>query len=170
MKQNISLRAAEPADLDFLYTIETSEGRAEGSFATAPMSRHLLWEYLNNYTADIYRDRQLRLIAVKTDSGEAVGAVDICDFDPHDLRGFVGIYILPSERGKGYGHEALEALCRYASETVGMHQLVAQVAVDNSASISLFRGARFRSVGKLRSWLRRGQGYADALLFQRLFE
>ena len=50
-----------------------------------------------------------------------------------------------------------------------MHQLAAVVAVDNAPSIALFKSCGFKSTGRLRSWIRRGRTYADALIFQRLF-
>ncbi|MCM1066253.1 MAG: GNAT family N-acetyltransferase [Muribaculaceae bacterium] len=165
----LTLRAPEPSDLDFLFTLESAEACGEGSFASAPVSRQMLWEYINSYDADIYAARQLRLIAVDSASGERVGAVDIYDFDPRNRRGFVGIAIVEGKRGLGYGKQALEALCLYASSTLGIHQLAAVVAEDNAASRALFTACAFKGCGRLRSWLRRGTQYADAIIFQRLF-
>ena len=43
---NITLRAVEPADLDFLFLLESADACGEGSFASAPVSRRMLWEYM----------------------------------------------------------------------------------------------------------------------------
>ena len=120
MTYNLNLRAVEPSDLDFLYMLESAEGCADASLNSAPVSRQLLWEYIQSYTADIFAD-------------------------------------------------GLTQLCDYASTTLGMHQLAAVVAVDNAPSIALFKSCGFKSTGRLRSWIRRGRTYADALIFQRLF-
>ncbi len=163
------LRAVEPSDLDFLFSLESADACGEGAFASAPVSRQMLWEYIHSYDADIFSARQLRLIAVDTDTDKAVGAVDIFDFDPRNRRGFVGIAIAEAFRRQGYGRQALDALCDYASSTLGIHQLAAIVAVDNAASRSLFAVCGFKGCGRLRSWIRRGRFYADAVIFQRLF-
>lgn len=169
---DIRLRAVEPDDLDFLYMLEACEGSADASLNPAPVSRQLLWEYIQNYRADIHADGQLRLVIEVTDGsgiGHRAGTVDISDFDAFNGRGFVGIIIDPALRGRGYGRRALDLLCRYAPVSLGMHQLAAVVAVDNDASKALFKTCGFKSSGRLRSWLRRGRTYADALIFQRLF-
>ncbi|MBO4978703.1 MAG: GNAT family N-acetyltransferase [Muribaculaceae bacterium] len=166
---NIYLRAVEPDDIDFLYRLENEGGKEETGFATAPLSRQQLHEYIVGYSADIHAERQLRLMICSATDGAAVGTVDITDYEPRDRRGFVGIAIGAAHRRKGYGLEALMILCRYAATTLGMHQLAAMVAVDNEVSRHLFVRAGFKPCGRLRSWLRRGNTYADALLFQKLF-
>ncbi len=164
----ITLRAAEPADLDFLFTLESENVSTDGAL-TAPPSRRMLQDYLAAYSADIFADKQLRLVIADAASGTAVGAVDIYDFSPRDRRGYVGIAVLERHRGLGYGLAALDALCRLASASLGMHQLAAIVAADNEASRRLFSSAGFKGCGRLRSWLRRGSRYADAIVFQKLF-
>lgn len=168
--EKVVLRAVEPGDLDFLYILENESLKSESGFTGAPLSRKNLADYIDAYRADIFADRQLRLVIEDADSGRAVGAVDISDFDPRDRRGFVGIAISAPYRRKGYARSALGLLCAYAATQLGMHQLAAQVPVDNTASRALFAACGFRTCGMLRSWVRRtGSSYADALIFQRLF-
>ena len=165
----VYLRAVEPADLDLLFMLENDPDRRQSAFTTAPARRQMLWRYIEEYQADIFAEKQLRLMIADLQSGEAVGAIDISDFDARDRRGFVGISIAECHRGKGYGSEALALLCDFARTTLGMHQLAAVVAVDNAASRSLFDSAGFATAGRLRSWIRTAQHYTDVLLYQRLF-
>lgn len=172
MTYNLTLRAVEPSDLDFLYMLESAEGCADASLYSAPVSRHMLWEYIHSYSADIFADGQLRLV-IEAESADGscirAGTIDISDFEPLNRRGFAGIIIAPEFRRRGYARAALTQLCDYASTTLGMHQLAAVVAVDNAPSIALFKSCGFKSTGRLRSWIRRGRTFADALIFQRLF-
>ena len=165
----VSLRAVEPGDLDLLFILENDPDRATASFTTAPASRRQLWQYIENYNADIYAEKQLRLVIVENESGSAVGTIDISDFDARDRRGFVGIALVARYRGMGYASEALGLLTDFAARTIGMHQLAAVVAVDNEASRALFEAAGYSTAGRLRSWLRVGRSYVDVLLYQRLF-
>ena len=164
----IRLRAVERDDLDTLYLLENDMSEAGSAVTNQPVSRMMLWNYIENYSADIAEDRQLRLM-IEDAEGNADGAVDISDYDPFNRRGFVGISILPSCRRRGYAADALALLCDYAANTLGMHQLAAIVDVDNEPSRSLFVSAGFKSCGRLRSWLRRGKTYSDAQIYQKLF-
>lgn len=166
---SLFLRAPEPADVDMLYLLENERDAADTALHPAPLSRLQLHDYIATYDADIYSARQLRLIVVRGDDGQAIGAVDLYDFDARNRRAFVGIGLLPQYRGRGAGHEALQLLCRYAAETLGIHSLAALVVADNEASTALFKGAGFTVTGRLRSWHRRGNSYADVFMMQRLF-
>lgn len=165
----IELRAPEPSDLDLLFILENEQTRAECAFTTAPASRNQIWKYLDSYDSDIYSTRQLRLVIVDKSTGQPAGVIDLSDYEPRDRRAFVGISILEPLRGHGLGKAALSLLCDYAAETLGMHQLSAQIAVDNTASRRLFEACGFKTCGRLRSWIRRGPHYIDALICQRLF-
>lgn len=165
----VELRAPEPSDLDLLFILENEQARAESSFTTAPASRNQIWKYIDSYDTDIYSTRELRLIIIDKADGKAVGVIDLSDYEPRDHRAFVGISILEPMRGRGFGRAALSLLCNYAAETLGMHQLSAQIAVDNAASRRLFESCGFKTCGRMRSWLRRGPHYIDAFLCQRLF-
>lgn len=166
---NIRLRAAEPSDLDFLFMLEREVADSSTTLSGGPVTRHMLWEYLQNYRADLYAERQIRFIIEDITLGKAVGTVDISDYEPHSRRGFAGLAILRSERRRGYGYEALELLCGFARHA-GLHQLAAIISRENEASTGVFLKAGFKSCGMFRSWIRDGNRYVDGLLFQRLFE
>jgi diamine N-acetyltransferase len=167
----ISLRALEPGDLDLLYRWENDFEQWATTAATSPMSRHQLWQYIQNYDADIFAAKQIRFVIVESDSDKQVGTIDVFDFSPADRRAYVGIYIAEEYREKHYGLKALALLERYATEAIGMHQLVALTSVRNDASLALFKTAGFKSCGKLHSWLRRSGGvYEDVIIWQKLFK
>lgn len=165
----ISLRAPEPSDLDALYRHENAPESPESSMISAPVSRRMLEQYIENYSADIAATGALRLMVTLTATGETVGSVDIYDYCARDRRAYVAILIEKQYRRRAYGIAALELLCEYASEILGLHQLAAEVAADNVASRALFEKAGFKTCGRLRSWLRVGRKYYDVLVYQKLF-
>lgn len=164
----IALRALEPSDLDAMTRWENDTRLWSAGSQGAPLSRHLIAEYIANYDADIFASRQLRLIVVEKATGNAVGAVDLYDFDPLSLRAGIGIIIDETARGNGYGTRALNLLWHYSSIHLGMHQLWAMTAIDNTAACRTFTNAGFTTAGRLRSWVRRGRQWVDALMYQRL--
>ena len=90
---NIYLRALEPEDLEFIYKIENNESVWEVSNTQTPYSRFLIRQYLENAHQDIYEAKQLRLAICLNDTFEAVGLIDLFDFDPRNNRAGVGILI-----------------------------------------------------------------------------
>lgn len=121
--KRIHMRAPEPSDLDFLYLLENSDGAEGSGFTAAPVSRRMLHDYIEAYSADINTDGQLRLVIEDTATGQAIGTADISDYDSRDRRGFVGIIIADSHRRQGYGKEALQLLCDYAATTLACTSL-----------------------------------------------
>ena len=164
------LRAVEPGDVDVMYVWENDAEMWRVSSSTAPCSRQALAELVESMRYDIYAARQLRLIIESAD-GEAVGAVDLYDFDPQNLNAGVGILVYSEQmRGRGYASEALQMVERYAREVLHLHQLWCCVGAGNEASMALFRSAGFEQVGVKREWRRTAEGYEDEIMFQKIIE
>ena len=162
----ITLRALEPTDLDILYKWENDAELWAVSDTVAPFSRKVLWEYLEQNTSDIYSTRSLRLMIVENASGEPVGTIDFFNFDPFNNRAELGLFISTQHRGKGLGRMALELLCDYARNHIGMRQIHITVTTDNEVCLKLFRDYGFVQAGLLKSWVKRGTTYRDAVILQ----
>ena len=163
------LRALEAEDVDLLYVWENDPAVWGVSGTLAPFSRHTLRRFLDEQRFDLYAARQLRLV-VETLDGRSVGLVDLFEFEPVDLRAGIGILIHGAgDRGRGFASDALDVLCRYARQVLGLHQLWCSVAPDNAASLTLFRRAGFVECGRKREWRRTPDGWADELLLQKIF-
>ena len=163
------LRALEPSDLDAMYGWENDIAVWRVSGTLAPFSRHMLSRLIEEQQFDIYATRQLRLV-VESRSGEVVGAVDLFEFDPQNLRAGVGIVIDAKHRRKGYALEALSVVEWYAREVLHLKQLWCSVTEDNLASQQLFTRAGYTECGRRKSWIITPDGALDELLYQRVFE
>lgn len=163
----IGLRAVEPTDVDLLFLWENDSDSWRYGWNRAPLSRHQLWTYANNYDSEPIRAGELRMIVVELSSGEEVGCVDLTDIDAINSRAQVGIYIKSSCRGKGYGARSLALLIDYSSAMLSLHQLWAVIGRDNGASIAIFEKVGFKSCGCLRSWIKNRTSFEDALLYQK---
>ena len=170
--ENIRLRAMEPADLEQMYLWENDTALWEVGDTAAPFSRELLSRFIEASSTDIYAARQLRLIIELTAMGEAIGAIDLFDFNPVSRKAAVGILIYGvPHRGKGYGKEALGLLADYGSSRLSLHQLYAYVPAGNRASVALFTSAGFTQSGLLKDWIAGVDGqWKDALMMQFVFD
>ena len=165
----VALRALEPTDLDTLYRWENDTALWSVSDTIAPYSREALWHYLENYTGDIYAQRQLRLMITTPTDGSPVGTVDFLNFDPLNNRAELGLFIDSEYRGKGLGRQALELLTAYARDHIGLRQLYVFIALDNEVCLRLFEDFGYSRAGTLKSWVKRGNTYRDVALMQMIF-
>ena len=148
----IYLRALEPEDLEFVYAIENNESVWEVSNTQTPYSRFLIRQYLENAYQDIYEAKQLRMAICPKNSFEAIGLIDLFDFDPKNNRAGVGILISnESNRNKGVGSEVLALIINYAFEQLQLHQLYANIGSDNEISLQLFTKFGFQKIGDRKS-------------------
>jgi len=167
--EHVRLRALEPTDLDLLYGWENDATLWAATDTTAPYSRQVLWQYLENNTADIYKSRQLRLIIDRTDDNTPIGTVDFFNFDPLNNRAELGLFIAREHRQQGFGRQALQLIADYAEHHIGLRQLYVYIRTDNQACLNLFFSFGFVEAGRLRAWVKRGHDYHDVALLQLIF-
>ena len=160
----VALRALEPDDLNILYRWESEADAWTSSNTVAPYSRHLLWEYLKTYDADIFKTKELRMII--TNGEEPVGTLDVFNLDMRNRRAEVGIFVDAAHRGVGVGETALQIAKRYAREVLGLNQIYATVACRNHLALNVFRNAGFAETAELTEWLVCAGTLCGALLLQ----
>ena len=164
--EKIRLRALEPEDLDFLYSIENDISFWEISSTQTPFSKHLLTQYLANAHLDIYEAKQLRLVIVENESDKHVGLIDLFNFNPQHKRAGIGILIVPQSQQKGYAYEALDLLIEYSFKQLDLHQLYANITPENTSSLKLFKKHNFKEVGVKKEWVNTNGKFKDEILFQ----
>ena len=164
---SIRLRALEPEDLPFLEQVENNPEFWEISHTLSPFSRYTLTQYLEAAGKDIYESKQLRF-AIDI-QGKLIGFIDLFDYDPMHRRAGVGIVIADKQyRGKGLAHEALELLCTYSFEHLGLHQLYANILEDNQQSQFLFEKLGFVRAGLKKEWVFYKGNFKNELLYQKI--
>jgi diamine N-acetyltransferase len=164
---NLFLRALEPEDLEFIYHIENDESIWHVSNTQTPYSKFLIRQYLENAHQDIFEVKQLRLAICKTNTSEAIGLIDLFDFDPVNHRAGIGIVIQKeTNRGNGIGKEALGLLIDYSFKQLQLHQLYANIGTDNEPSLNLFATFGFQKIGIKKDWIFRNNSFHDEAIFQ----
>ena len=136
------LRALEPSDIELMYLWENDPEVWRVGGTTSPLSLQRLAQFIEEQSYDLYATKQMRLIIEA--EGIAVGTLDIVDFDPQHLRFGIGILVYaPEARGKGYARAAIEAVKRYARETLALKRQASHSlrAVDLSSAADARRGS-----------------------------
>lgn len=130
-------------------------------FSNKRVTRYLDWEgpdsvedaqrVINGYK-EAYRmgDELLWAVALKEDDS-LIGGCRLWDFRTESIASLE--YQLSSRQwGKGYMHEALQAILEYAFTTLELHRLQAFVVPDNEPSLRLLRKLHFKREGLLRQY------------------
>jgi diamine N-acetyltransferase len=166
--KNIELRALEPADVELLYQWENNENLWHLSNTITPFSRFVIEQYVMNSHDDIFTAKQLRLMIDKIEDGRniTIGSIDLFEFDPLNKRAGIGIMVIENEQKKGYASQALECLIGYCFQTLHLHQLFCNIAMDNKPSLNLFKKHNFELVGIKKDWLYAGNSWKDEYLLQ----
>ncbi|MCX5525403.1 GNAT family N-acetyltransferase [Streptomyces bobili] len=88
---------------------------------------------------------------VELDGGTLVGTAVLWGIDTHNRTAHLGLGLLPSARGKGYGTDVVAALCRYGFVVRGLHRLQIETLSDNAAMLRSAERNGFVREGVLRS-------------------
>lgn len=163
--QKVQLRAAEPSDVDVIYQWENDPENWLVSNTIAPYSKDQILNFIQNEN-DIFASNQTRFMIEDIDRN-AVGCIDLFDFDPKNHRVGTGILVDPSFRGRGYGKEALQLLVDYCLEVLQVRCVFAEVISTNAASLELFEKGGFQRTGVRKEWLWDGRSYVDQYFYQR---
>lgn len=138
--------AGEQDSLDLLAWRNDPVTRA-ASIDSHPVSRAAHEAWFARVLADPHR-----VLYIGDDSGTSIGMVR---FDAaEDGRGAeISINVAPAARGRGLGHELLLAAISRYREAVAPRMLRARIRPGNAASLRLFRGAGFSTLGGSRDMI-----------------
>lgn len=168
--ENIRLRAVEPEDLDRLYAWENNPQLWDVGNTRNPYSHYVLKQYIINSDKDIYETRQLRLMTVSVKTGDTIGTVDLFDFDVHNSRIALGLFVDTTYQGKGYAKQSLHLVEEYVFGYLKINQLYCHISENNTPSIRLFEQENYYRNGLLKDWIKTANGFENIVLFQQFKE
>ncbi|GAA0701189.1 GNAT family protein [Kitasatospora atroaurantiaca] len=88
---------------------------------------------------------------VELEGGTLVGTAVLWGIDNHNRSAHIGLGLLPSSRGKGYGTDVVAALCHYGFVVRGLQRLQIETLSDNAAMLRSAERNGFVREGVLRS-------------------
>ncbi|MFF7445494.1 MULTISPECIES: GNAT family N-acetyltransferase [unclassified Streptomyces] len=88
---------------------------------------------------------------VELEGGTLIGTATLWGIDTHNRLAHIGLGLLPSARGKGYGTDVVAVLCHYGFVVRGLQRLQIETLSDNAAMLRSAERNGFVREGVLRS-------------------
>ncbi|MGX2997091.1 GNAT family N-acetyltransferase [Streptomyces sp. JNUCC 64] len=149
--EKVGLRARYEDDVpslrDELYNDAVTGSRAEGGpwRPLAPGSKD------PRLMVDETAEKVVQFSVVELDGGTLVGEATLWGIDTHNRGAHIGLGLLPSARGKGYGTDVVAVMCHYGFAVRGLHRLQIETLADNAAMLGAAERNGFVREGVLRS-------------------
>lgn len=140
MTDTLTLRPWRPDDAAALSAAWHDPDIVAGS--TPPADRSLAGAVRWIEGCGVREQRLLAVDRVIDVAGECVGEVGLSDIDQRRGAALVGWWVAADHRGRGHATAGLKAMVDVAA-TFGVTALVAQIAVDNEASVAVATRAGF---------------------------
>ncbi|MEU4653795.1 GNAT family protein [Streptomyces sp. NPDC023723] len=149
----IGLRARHEDDVPILHAElhddVTNQARASGKpwRPVTATSRH------GQFAVDDDRvdEGHVPFSVVELDGGTLLGSANLWGVDTHNRTAHLGLGLLPSCRGKGYGTDVVAVLCHYGFTVRGLHRLQIETLSDNTPMLRAAERNGFVREGVLRS-------------------
>ncbi len=166
--KKVTLRALEPEDLDLLYTIENDTATWDICSSKVNYSKYAIRNYLAQQPQEIEVAGEVRLVITDRETTQPIGLIDLTGYSATNRSAEVGIALLASERGKGWGKAAIKEIELYAKNHLNLRMLYAHTLADNtSVAKNLFLNCNYIPVATLPEWHYSNGKYVDLTVFKK---
>lgn len=161
----IILRAWSESDLPALQTLR-NDFQLQLQLMARPRANSLeqVKEWLGKRSKS---EDSLFFVIATTQSNQLTGYVQVVGIDLDNGSGRLGICIVPSAQGKGYGSEAITLLEGYLSEVWKLRKLVLEALSKNEPALHLYKKLGFTEVGRLRRHFFIDNEYCDTVIMEK---
>jgi RimJ/RimL family protein N-acetyltransferase len=162
----VRLRAPEESDADALNHLFGDPDVLAGMTFAFPQSKAGYVEFIRSSRGS---ESQV-VFTIETLDGEPLGTCDLRDIEPRARTAHTGIWIAKHSWGKGYGTDAMRAMCRYGFRVLNLQRIELLVYETNPAAIRSYEKVGFRREGTLRRAQFLGGRHIDAFVMGLLAE
>lgn len=161
--ESVFLRPAERSDVpDFVRWLNDYD-TSRHLTTRAPLSIPLEERWFEEMLARQGKEEYVFVICLLAD-GRSIGTTSLFAIDRLDGNAGFGIFIgEEASRGRGYGTDALAALCDFGFGELRLERIWLDVFTDNPRAIRSYEKAGFVAEGTLRHAFYRGGAFRDAL-------
>ena len=163
----VRLRAFEPADFPALNTLYNDIEVGAGVGMAFPQPVAGFREYVDGARG---KPDQVTFAIETLDGRSAIGGCSLFDVGAPSRAALLGIWIGKPHWDKGYGTDAVRALCRFGFRHMNLQRIELNVFATNPRAVRAYEKVGFRVEGTRRRSQFVGGGYVDSLLMGLLAE
>ncbi|MCB0409515.1 MAG: GNAT family N-acetyltransferase [Flavobacteriales bacterium] len=142
----VYLRPPHTSDVDILFEWENNPDNWEVSDTKDAFIKKQIEDFVQS-THDIYINQQYRFMICLEQTDEAIGCIDLFEFNEQQKRVGVGILIgNEKERKKGFARQSLQLLVDYCKNQLKVRCVFCHIFKENTNSIRLFEKCGFRFI------------------------
>jgi ribosomal-protein-alanine N-acetyltransferase len=143
----------------------------EPTWPSDALSRDAFYRRINRYTSDWHNDTGYSMFLFDQDISALVGGISLSNVRRGVAQcGTLGYWMGEAHAGKGYMHEGLRLMLRFAFDELMLHRAEAACLPHNEASRNLLLGCGFSQDGHAKKYLKIRGVWQDHLLFSLLSE
>jgi len=148
--KNVNLKVLEKEDVDFeAECFDDVDFWGEyNSPAFEQISKSSLMQQFDN-PSDFQKVSEWKLFVIQKKDGTRIGLMYHRIYQPYRVMG-IGCFLVPSERGKGYGAEATQLMVDYLFLTRDIVRIQATTNVSNKTAQKVLEKAGFKTEGTIR--------------------
>lgn len=168
--ERVLLRAETRADIEALYPMEFADPEQKMYADMRPWQPYPLSAVLERWDRR-HADgppHEASFIPFSMDSlatGELIGGCVLWNLDQHNRGTHLGLALLPSARGHGYGTDAVRVMCDYAFRVLGLHRVQLETLERNAPMRRAALAAGFREEGVTRGTGWTGEGWENDVVY-----
>lgn len=147
----VGLRARHADDIPILHADLHDDVVNASRAAGGPWRPIASTSERSSFVVDDDKEHNVHFSVVALDSGELVGTATLWGIDTHSRSAHVGLGLLSTARGKGYGTDVVAVLCHYGFAQRGLNRLQIETLSDNAAMLRAAERNGFTREGVTRS-------------------
>lgn len=151
---NLILRKISKNDVDFFFKSLNEKNLTTylslGPLKSLEQSKGLIKNYLR------YWDKCLQfnyIVELHNLEVMKIGSISLWNVNWQHQRTQIGIWLIPSFWGKGFGEKSINLIKKVAFNHLKINRLEAYIALENQRSVSLFEKCGFNREGMLKQYL-----------------
>lgn len=158
---NVGFRPIDEEDLEALRLLHNDMTTSLQLGTVEMVSREEQFDWWKS----LAKSRSSRIFSILTvPSGEVIGMLRMQHIDNVNAHCEVGLDILPSYRGKGYGRASYEMTLEFLFQHHNMHMVYLRVAAYNEDARRLYARIGFVETGRYEEYLYRHGRYWDYII------
>lgn len=160
---SVLLRAVTREDLPRLWDLVGEDLGLRALVSAGPPLPRSLAHLEEEFHRDLHAERPAAKFVVEAD-GDVVGRCELHSFDQYSRHCELGIALGRQHWGRGYGQDAVRALCDYAFHHLNIHRVQLHVLAHDERAAGAYRRAGFVEEGRLRQHAWHEGSYRDVLV------